>query len=226
MKNIRSAILIAFCLISLGACVQQQTVIPVSDVAVPLYDRNTANPIAIERIVSQVTRGQPIGTAMGGLLCVPHVQLIAGGGHGNITDSTYIETIHQTFASADYPITNSPKELFSDQSSASTRLRLAGRITEVRANICFPMAGFGDLVNGKGEASVKVEWQFFDSTSKSVILKTTSEGYGSVQTSVAVPLSMVHDMAIAMATRRLIVSPEFRQIATTRLDTPASSSKR
>lgn len=68
----------------LGGCVQQQAIIPVPDSNPPQYNRATSNPIAIERVVSQVTRGQTIGTVMGGLLCIPHVQLIANGAHGGI----------------------------------------------------------------------------------------------------------------------------------------------
>ena len=95
----------------------------------------------------------------------------------------------------------------------------------MRVNVCFPMAGFGDLSNGTADASVRVEWQAYDALTKSIILKIATEGYGSIKSSVVNPVSSANDIAVAMATRRLIVSPEFERLAKANLRRPIGSLK-
>ena len=206
-------------------CVQSQEIIPLGDISAPTMDRASVTPIAIDRVVSQVPRGKQLGTVKMGLLCIPHLSLTAGSGQGNITDATYLDSIHHEFLVVDYPIMNNPTELFASQASETTRIRLGGRITDVRVNVCFPMAGFGDLSNGTADASVRVEWQAYDALTKSIILKIATEGYGSIKSSVVNPVSSANDIAVAMATRRLIVSPEFERLAKANLRRPIGSLK-
>jgi hypothetical protein len=201
-------------LVGLGACATPVQVPVVADDATPqMFDPRAVNPIAIERVVDQVPRGQQIGVIKSGLLCVPHLAITAGSGQVNITDASYLDAIQHEFNLVDYPITTSPTELFTTAAADATRFRLAARIIDIKTNICFPLGGFGDLSSGTAEAYVQIEWQAFDNQTRSVIMKTTTSGSGTVKSSAPSPGVLANDMAAAMATRQFIAGPEFQALS-------------
>ena len=213
----RRVILVTTAAAALAGCVAATEIQPETDATPAQVDRTAVNPIAIERVVMQVPRGQQVGVVKGGLLCIPHVALTIGGGQAAVTDAGYLDAIQHEFAVIDYPITTSPTELFTSSAADATRIRLAGRIVDVRMNVCFPLSGFGDVSNGTADVYVRVEWQAFDSAKKVIILKTVTTGTGSVKSTTPSPAVMANDLAIGMATRRFISGPEFRDLASTRL---------
>jgi hypothetical protein len=76
------------------------------------------------------------------------------------------------------------------------------------------MGGFGDLANGSADAVVSIEWQVYDTAQKTVVLKLSTDGFGKVsQTSQ--PLNVADTLAVGMATRRFLASPEFQSLART-----------
>jgi hypothetical protein len=194
-------------------CVSVTPVSQEADSSPQRFDPHAVNPIAIERVVSAVHRGDQIGVIKGGLLGVPHLTITAGGSQMNVTDSGYLDAIQHEFAVVDYPITTSPKELFKTGAADATRLRVAARIISVKANICYPLAGFGDLSSGTAEAFVEIEWQAYDSGTKSIILKTTTTGTGIVGDRAAAPGVQASELAAGMATRHFIAGPEFQRLS-------------
>jgi serine protease Do len=201
----------------LSGCVSYQPISPVSDVTPQTVNRDAVNQIAIERVVTQVPRGQQIGVIQGGMLCIPHATLTSGAGQAAITDAGYLDAITHEFSAIDYPITTSPTELFVTGTANSTRIRLAARILDVKQNICFPMSGFGNLSDGTADASVRIEWQAFDAATKAIILKSTTLGYGTVKSMTSAPGALANDLAAGMAARRFITSPEFQSLSTAQL---------
>jgi serine protease Do len=220
-----STIMACVSLIGLAGCVQATEIPVVADVVLPSVDPATVNPIVIDKVVMQVPRGQQIGVIKGGLLCIPHVSLTAGSGQAAITDAGYLDAIHHELAVVDYPVTNSATDLFATLAADQTRIRLAGRIVDVKSNVCFPMMGFGDLSSGTADAFVRVEWQAYDAATRSIILKTATDGFGTIKTSVPNPGALANDMAVGMATRRLIASPEFQSLSRARLSQPTANIK-
>lgn len=207
------SLVIGVILLALAGCVQPVAIPQVSDAVVARFDTHSVNPIAIERVVSQVPRGQQIGTVKLGLMCVPQLALNSGSGQWNVSDASYLQAITQEFSRSEYPVTTSPSELFVTKTSDNTRLRLAARILDVKSNVCFPMGGFGDLTNGTAEAYVQVEWQILDSKSRDIVLRFGSQGQGAVTTTTTAPGVQAADLAIASATRNFLASPEFQRVA-------------
>ncbi len=203
--------------IALTGCMAATEIVPEADVTPAAVDRSAVTPIAIDRVVLQVPRGQQIGVVKMGLLCIPHIAITIGSGQAAVTDASYLDAIQHEFVVIDYPITTSPTELFPTGAAEATRIRLAGRIVDVKSNVCFPMAGFGDLSNGTADASVRVEWQAYDSATKSIIFKTMTTGTGSIKKTVSNPGALANDMAAGMATRRFLVSPEFQGLERVRM---------
>jgi serine protease Do len=198
----------------------------VSDVMPQTVNRDAVNPIAIERVVAQVPRGQQIGVIQGGLLCIPHLTLTSGAGQAAITDAGYLDAITHEFAAIDYPVTTSPTELFTTGAANVTRIRVAARVLDVKQNVCYPMSGFGNVSEGTADASVRIEWQAYDATTKTIILKSTTVGYGTVKNMTSAPLALANDLAAGMAARRFIVSPEFQVLSTTRLTVATRNDER
>jgi hypothetical protein len=213
----RNLLLASTLLVMVGGCVSTGGP-PIPDVALPMItDPSTVNPIAIERLVVQA-RGQA-GVIGMGLLCIPHGTLRAGGGsNGGYLEA--METIQHEFNAIGYPVTTSTTELFTTARSEGSRLRLAGLVTDVNNNVCFPLGGFGDTTNGSADAMVTIEWQVFDSLTKDIALKLSTTGFAKVsQTSE--PLLAADEEAVRMSVRHFIGSPEFQRLAHTM--TPSAS---
>jgi len=202
----------AVAVLALFGCVSTATP-PVAEVSPPVVtDRSSVNPIAIERVVLQLPRGHQNGAIGMGLLCIPHGVLAAGS--FNSSNEEAVRIVHQQFDAIGYPVTNPTNELFPTAENDATVLRLAGRVTDVHNNVCFPMGGFGDLANGSADALVSIEWQVYDTAKKTVVLKLSTDGFGKVsQTSQ--PLNVADTLALGMATRRFLASPEFQSLART-----------
>lgn len=200
-------------MLGLSACVQPMMVPRVPEPPTTVFNSQTANPIAIEKVVTQVPRGQQVGVLMRGVACIPQHALNAGGGQTIISDAGYLQAITEQFKSSGYPVTTSPTELFTTKSADATRLRLAASVGDIKSSVCLPMSGFGDFTNGTGEGYVRVEWQVLDSRTRELVMRKTTEGYGAAPNSTVNPGVVVVDAAIAHATRSLLASPEFQSIA-------------
>jgi len=173
-------------------------------------------------VVVQVPRGTEVGAIKVGVLCIPH-QTITALGTGTITDSAYLDAIQHEMQIVNYPITTSMTDLFTTAEAAGTRVRLAGRITDLQLNVCYPLAGFGDFRDGTADASVTVEWQMYDSVAKSMIFKTSTTGYGSVKSMITNPGIEANEQAVGMATRHFIADPEFQYLAHTNPANPPNT---
>jgi hypothetical protein len=200
---------------ALGGCVAPMAITPETDVVPPSAEHEAVNPVAIEKIVSQVPSGQQIGVLKGGLLCIPHVAVTSGGGQFSITDGDYLEAVQHEFVAAGYPVTTSPTDLFSSAAADATRIRIGGRVTDLRANICMPMSGFGDVTNGKADVFVQINWEVFDAAAKTILFKLTTAGTGSIDTVTARPTHLAIQLAISMATRKFLASQDFQSLVRT-----------
>jgi hypothetical protein len=190
--------------LAVGGCVSNLPTIPEPAPQV-ISDPSRVSPIAIEKLVSHVSG--PVGTIGAGLLCIPHGTIVVD----DEINRSFLVTVYQEFQRIHYPVTNSPDELFSTAAKENTRLRLAGRVTGAQANVCFPMGGFGDLINGSGEATVSVEWQVYDNDLKAVIATIPTVGQARVS-SVMRPMATVATMAVSSATKQLLLSPQFQNL--------------
>jgi hypothetical protein len=196
----------------LGGCASTIALPPIPDVTPPtVTDRSAVNSIAIERLVVQA-RGQS-GVISVGILCIPNGTLRAGGSGAN--SGGYLEameTVQREFDAIGYPVTTSPTELFTTVKNDDARLRLAGRVTDVHNNVCFPLAGFGDITNGSADSMITVEWQVYDNLTKNIAVKLSTIGFSKVSQT-GNPLTVADTQALGMSVRRFLASPEFQGIA-------------
>ena len=82
------------------------------------------------------------------------------------------------------------------------------------------MAGFGNFTNGKGEASLTVEWQVYSNAQKSVVYTSVQKGYAKLDSSVVGPSRELWREAFARAVRGLLADEGFIAIAKGATATP------
>lgn len=146
--------LMAFILIScVSAKVKQVAIRDTIDIQTGV----DAKPLLFKKVVVKLPRGKKIGALQAGLLCLPQGRpLTWKGGRVNITSDDFTEVFREELEKANYPLVGNPDALFEDPSEWKAELLVAGMIKDITANICYPMAGFGNFSDSKGEAFVKV----------------------------------------------------------------------
>jgi S1-C subfamily serine protease len=174
----------------------------------------TAKPIQFKKIIAKINRGALIGAIEGGLLCIPQGQLTWRGGRIEISDQEWTEIFRDELTKANYSLVGDPNALFDDPDNWRAEILVAGAVTDMKANLCFPMAGFGDWNSGKGEASLKVEWQIYSRLDRKVIYTVTTEGAGKAELSTANGTRDVVYNAFSQATRALLADAKFHDLVT------------
>jgi len=200
----------------LGACAPMQEIERVSDVDPPVAGAFAqTKSFVYERAIVRGERGDATVTVQGGLACVPHGQGFARSGQYAATDQEYENAFQEEFARAGYRIarTVGSGDLFTDKKDISADFRIAGVVTRPRMNVCFPLAGFGNFTNGKGEASLTVEWQVYSNAQRAVVYTSVQKGYAKIDSSVIGPSRELWREAFARAVRGLLADPGFVAIA-------------
>jgi len=171
-------------------------------------------PIQFRKIVIKLKRGENIGTVQAGLLCVAQRKLTYRGGRNTVGGEELTEVFQEELKANSYEVVGDPDALFEDPSTWKAEYLVAGLIKSMKANICYPMAGFGDFTQSKGEASLSVQWQVYSRLSRKVEYKVTTEGYGEVTDSQPDGEIDIFLNAFSQATRNLLAEPGFHDLIT------------
>jgi len=121
---------------------------------------------------------------------------------------------------ADYTTVGDPEALFQDPDAWRAEILVGGLINDIKANICYPLAGWG-ISDGKGEASITVEWQIYSRIGRKIIKKITSIGTSSIKNSSTSGQYDVFYNAFSQAVRGLLSNKEFHDIVSN--DSPVVS---
>jgi len=178
-----------------------------------------AKPLLFKKIVVKLPRGKEIGSLQTGLLCLPVGRSLTWkGGKVNITSDDFTEVFREELEKANYPLVGNPDALFEDPSEWKAELLVAGMIKDIRANICYPLTGFGNFSDSQGEAFVEVEWQIFSRLDRQVVYTITTEGSSKVEE--ARPTGTLDIMlnAFAIATQNLLADQGFHDLVVRKSD--------
>jgi serine protease Do len=203
-------ILLALSLLS--ACAPMQQIERVGEVDPKMADSfASTKSIVYQRSIVRNNRGEGIVTVQGGLACVPHVEATAQSEQYALTDQELENAFQEEFARAGYRIakTVGSGDLFTDKKDIAADFRIAGVVTRPKMNVCFPMAGFGNLTTGKGEASLTVEWQVWSNAQNAVVYTSVQKGYAKLDSTVAGPARTLWSAAFARAVRGLLTDEQF-----------------
>ncbi|QRJ63338.1 hypothetical protein [Azospira restricta] len=125
----------------LSAC----TVNPVqkAEVRAPLEvpSGHQTKPIEFRKVLAKIPLGEQIGKIRHGWGCFPGADIGWRGGRLNITDEELTETFRNELQSRNYQIVGDPYALFGDPSAWQAEILVAGLVTKVDAQVCFPFSG-------------------------------------------------------------------------------------
>lgn len=210
MKNFLYAVLVSS---MLAGCVSPAVIKQVEDKQLDnLPNGQNTKPIQFSKIVVKLKRGEKIGALQAGLLCVGQGVLNWKGGKLSIDSDEFTEAFKEELEKASFKTVGDSNALFEDTSSWKAEILVAGLVKDLKANICYPNAGFGDMNNSKGEAYLKVDWQIYSRLDRSVVHSVTTEGTSKVSSSVSGGDITVVLNAFTQAVRNLLADEKFRLI--------------
>lgn len=186
---------------------------PVEDKQIDdLKASETAKPIQFTKVVVKLKRGEHIGAVQAGLLCVPGGNLNWKGGRITVDSDEFTDAFKEELEKYSFKTVGDANALFEDPSSWKSEILVAGLVKELKANICYPMAGFGNFNSSKGEAFIKVDWQIYSKLDRAVVHSVTTEGSSKLKESTASGDSVAVLNAFSQASRNLLADKKFREI--------------
>jgi len=219
MKGIFKNVLLLLAVFVLAGCVSAK----VKNVAIletiDIKAGVDAKPLLFKKIVVKLPRGKEIGSLQYGLLCIPAARpLTWKGGRLNVTSDDFTEVFREEFEKANYPLVGDPDALFEDPSEWKAELLVAGMIKAITANICYPLSGWGNYTDSKGEAYLKVEWQIYSRLDREVVYTTTTEGSSKVKETMSTGTLDIMLNAFAIATQNLLADQGFHDLVVRKSD--------
>jgi len=186
-----------------------------------------AKPIQFRKVVVKLRRGEPVGEMLGGLACLKQPfsgDLTWRGGRLQINDEEFTEVFRDELQKANYPIVGDPNALFEDPSAWKAEILVAGLITKMQMNACYPYSGWGNWKDSKGDAFVKVTWQIFGSLERKVVYEVTTEGSFSQKETSPQGIDRALVGAFAVATQNLLADKNFHDLISRKNTTTSNSS--
>ena len=181
-------------------------------VVVPAFE--DTKPIAFRKIVLKVPRHQPIGTVSGGIFCIGHGEFTLSGGRHQLDTDRFNDIFREALQIANFEVVGDPDALFEDPEIASAEYFVAGLISNVEANVCYPLAGYGDYRTSSAAVYMEVEWQIYHTLRRKVVSKIETKGSSNVK-SRSNGLDVAFEGAFALAVRNLLADNKFYQLVRT-----------
>lgn len=148
----------------------------------------------------------------GGLLCVPQGDLNWKGGRLKLDSDDLTDAFKEELEKYSFKTVGDTSALFEDPSSWKSEILIAGLVKELKSNVCFPKAGFGNFSSSKGESFIKVEWQIYSKLDRAVVHSVTTEGSFKSTESQEGGIDPIILNAFAQAARNLLADTKFRDI--------------
>lgn len=171
-----------------------------------------APPMALDRVVVDVAPGTPIGLLKSAKMCAKKEPLAwTQAPEGGATPG-FAAAFAEALAGAGYP-----------DGGAEPGLVASAVIERVQAEVCYPLAHYGNRVVRKGEGDVDVAWQVVTRGGHEVVFQGASAGHARLPKGTDSPAPAVVLAAFADAARNLLADPAF---ATAVRSLPSASAAR
>jgi hypothetical protein len=208
---------------TLGACGTPAKIDHLADPTIK--QAATSRSIDLRRIVTKHGAGEHVGQLMAGLTCTGKGDLTTKAVNAEITDREILRIVYDELKAANYNMVGTPDDLFDDPARSRADYQLAGVISNIKSNVCFPLGGFGNFKSAKGEYALTVEWQVFSRERSGVIYSVTTSGTSKLETSADDGFRTLQLNALRQATKVLMADDGFRD-AVARGSAPQSSRPR
>ncbi|WP_323029442.1 S1C family serine protease [Castellaniella defragrans] len=171
-----------------------------------------SKPIQLSKIVVKLKRGQHIGAFQVGVFCISQGDLSWRGGRINVNSDDFTDAFKEELEKYSFKTVGDTSALFEDPSSWKSEILIAGLIKDLKANFCYPLAGFGNFSTNKGEAFVKVDWQIYSKLDRAVVHSVETEGASKVTSATKNGNDDLILNAFSQAARNLLADKKFREI--------------
>ena len=210
-KRVSLYLVLTLSIITLSACqVKTTQVAPTLDpVFVPAFE--STKPIAFRKIVLKVPRHQPVGAVSVGVLCVARGEFTLSGGRHQLDTDKFNDIFREELQASNFEVVGDPDALFDDPEIASAEYFIAGLVSGIEANVCYPLAGFGNFSNSSAAVYLEVEWQIYDTLKRRVVTKIETKGSANVKERLS-GLDVAFEDAFALAVRNLLANNTFYQL--------------
>ncbi|OWY71567.1 hypothetical protein B7486_07720 [cyanobacterium TDX16] len=140
----------------------------------PLKPGPKCRPVMLQRVVAKLERGAKIGTTYP--LGLPPQSLRWQGGRVSWDPEQFSDELRHKFTSIGLTVVGDPTALFSDPEADRAEFLIGALVSDIKMSLVFPLAQYGNYDSGSGSAYLKVEWQVYEQRTRSVCLKTITEG--------------------------------------------------
>lgn len=204
--KLMSGAAMAFAMFVLSACAMQVQKYPDATVVrLPTKSR----PVLVKKIVSQLGRGQEIGSVHIGGLCLRNGTLRWNtGGHVPLLNEELANHLNTELDAAGYDVVRPSESLFEAPNDGNAEFMLGGVVKSLASSRCYPFAGFGNYGTSSGEASVEVEWQLYEKRTRSIVYTATTGGTGKADTGPNGAEDAFY-RAVTAALRNLLIDQQF-----------------
>jgi len=199
-------------LVACGTPAQISHVVPKTQIDIPIGQET--RPVQFRKVVVKLRRGQHVGQLEGGLACIGAGDLTWRGGRIDISSDELNEVFGEELVNANYTVVGDPNALFEDASAWKAEYLVAGLVTGLKANLCFPWSGYGNFSTGKGEAYMKVDWQIYSRLDRKVVYKTQTEGTSRLSSTKPDPAADLLIRSFAAASQNLLADQGFHKLLT------------
>ena len=203
---------IVVCSIVLSACTATMTsqVAPTLDPILPPTFEST-KPIAFRKIVLKIPRHQPVGKVSVGAFCRPRGEMTLSGGRHHLDIDQFNEIFLDELQNANYKVVGDPDALFDDPEINSAEFFVAGLVSDIEANVCYPKSGFGNFRRSRAAVFIDVEWQIYDTLERRVVSKINTQGSSNIDSRFN-SLDVAFENSFALAARNLLANKDFYEL--------------
>jgi hypothetical protein len=151
---------LALVVTALTGCGTSAVIKDVADKKADSLDLDAASiskPIQLTKLVVKLKRDEHVGALQASLLLVLRGDLNWKSGRLSLDSEKFTDTFKDELEKFQFKTVGDTSALFEDPSSWKSEILVASLVKDLKANICHPMAGFGNFSTSKGETFIKVD---------------------------------------------------------------------
>lgn len=203
----------------LWGCQASTTGFPVAIQGTPrVPPKSTAVPLALEGIHMNLPVGASVGKLQAGLLCVNQGPLKLGTKRLPINGQILNSLFRKELGSLNYDVVGDPDVLIGDRSANQAPYLIEGLVTQLEANVCFPI--YGAWGKSSGSSRLSVEWSIYRTLDHQIVLKIRTQGSYDTGGTVSGGGVKVVEGAFAVAVRNLLAKQSFYSLIVEDVESP------
>ena len=173
----------------------------------------TARTLLFRKAADGIAKGEAVGKARFGFLCIPGKSLGWRDGRTNLNEDELEESFRNEVEKARFGTVVKLDEMVTGMSAPRADLMVSAQIAKVYVDACAPLSDFGNWRDTKGSAYVQVHWKVSRPSDWAVLFEVASEGSFVSDDAVNGGAPELIRAAFAVATQNLLADGGFYKTA-------------